>query len=82
MHNARLAIAAIGVACSFDVFHNKMLFGYRDDDTRHVVQSILGEVSDDGVLALRRLLSDRFGFDLTEDVRARWRQVAGAAALL
>ena len=66
MHNARLAITAIGVECSYDTFHNKMLFGYKDDTTRHVVQPILGEVSDNGILGLRRLLSDRFGFDLTD----------------
>ncbi len=66
MHNARLAITAIGVECSYDTFHSKMLFGYKDDTTRHVVQFILGEVSDDGILGLRRLLSDRFGFDLTD----------------
>ena len=66
MHNARLAITAIGVECSYDTFHNKMLFGYKDDTARHVVQPILGEVSDDGILGLRQLLSDRFGFDLTD----------------
>jgi predicted P-loop ATPase len=63
MHNARLAIAALGVVCSRDTFHNKVLFGYRDDEVRHELQSILGEVSDEGIIALRQLLSDRIGFD-------------------
>ena len=66
MHNARLAINAIGVECSYDTFHDKMLFGYKDDATRHTVEQFLGEVSDHGVMSLRQLLSDRFGFDLTE----------------
>jgi predicted P-loop ATPase len=66
LHNARAAITAIGVACSYDTFHDKMLFGYKDDTTRHVVEQFLGEVSDNGILSLRRLLSDCFGFDLTE----------------
>lgn len=66
MHNARLAISAVGVACSCDTFHNEMLFGYKNDATRHVVQHFLGEVSDDGLLALRLLLSDRFGVDFTD----------------
>ena len=66
MHNARLAITAMGVECSYDTFHNKMLFGYKDDTVRHVLEPILGEVSDNGIIGLRRLLSDRFGFDLTE----------------
>jgi predicted P-loop ATPase len=66
MHNARLAITAMGVECSFDTFHGKMLFGYENDAVRHVLEPILGEVSDNGIASLRRLLSDRFGFDLTE----------------
>ena len=66
MHNARVAIMAVEVECSYDTFHNRMLFGYADDATRHFVEPILGEVSDNGILCLRRLLSDYFGFDLTE----------------
>ena len=31
MHNARLAITALGIECSFDTFHNKLLFGFKDD---------------------------------------------------
>ena len=31
MHNARLAITAIGVECSYDTFHDKLLFGHKDD---------------------------------------------------
>lgn len=66
MHNARLAITALGIHCSRDVFHNKTLFGYRDDKVKHELQSILGEVSDDGIIALRQLMSVRFGFDLED----------------
>jgi predicted P-loop ATPase len=66
MHNARLAVIALGIVCSKDLFHNRLLFGYADDKARHVMTDILGgEVNDDGILALRQLLSDRFGFDLT-----------------
>jgi predicted P-loop ATPase len=65
MHNARLAIKAMGVVCRKDVFHNRLLFGYANDKSRHVITDVIGsEVNDDGILALRRLLSDRFGFDL------------------
>jgi predicted P-loop ATPase len=66
MHNARLAINALGIKCSRDTFHNKTLFGFRDDTVKHELQSILGEVSDDGVIALRQLMSDKFGFDLED----------------
>jgi predicted P-loop ATPase len=66
MHNARLAITALGVDCSYDTFHNKILFGYADDKTRHTVETILGEVTDNGIIALRQLMSDKFGFDLED----------------
>jgi predicted P-loop ATPase len=66
MHNARLAITALGIDCSMDTFHNKTLFGYHDDIVTHELSSILGEVSDNGIIALRQLMSDRFGFDLTD----------------
>jgi predicted P-loop ATPase len=66
MHNARLAITALAIECSFDTFHNKLLFGYMGDKTRHTVESILGEVTDNGIIALRQLMSDSFGFDLTD----------------
>ena len=66
MHNARLAITALAIECTYDTFHNKLLFGYRDDKTRHAVETIIGEVTDNGIIALRQLMSDSFGFDLTD----------------
>jgi predicted P-loop ATPase len=66
MHNARLAIAALGVECRYDTFHNKLLFGFKDDSTRHAIEHIVGEVTDNGIIALRQLMSDSFGFDLTD----------------
>lgn len=64
MHNARLAIAALGIECSYDTFHNKLLFGYQGDSARHEMQFIVGEVTDNGIIRLRQIMSDRFGFDL------------------
>jgi predicted P-loop ATPase len=64
MHNARLAIVALGIACKYDTFHNKLLFGYKDDTIRHVLDQIVGEVSDHAIIALRQRMSDTFGFDL------------------
>ncbi|QIG93487.1 virulence-associated E family protein [Bradyrhizobium sp. 6(2017)] len=66
MHNARLAVCALGIECKYDTFHGKMLFGYQGDTTQHALEKLLGEVSDNGIIALRQLMSDRFGFDLTE----------------
>lgn len=66
MHNARLAIGALGITCSRDTFHGKTLFGYRDERFKHELQSIVGEVSDSGIIALRQLMSDRFGFEFKE----------------
>jgi hypothetical protein len=66
MHNARLAISALGVECSRDTFHNRILFGYRDDTVKHALQSIAGEVTDDGIIRLRQIISDRFGVDFED----------------
>jgi len=67
MHNARLAIVALGIECSYDTFHNKMLLGFKDDNARHTLEHIVGaEVSDNSIIALRQRMSDTFGFDLTE----------------
>jgi hypothetical protein len=63
LHNARLAIKALGITCSHDTFHNSILFGYRDDKVRHELACIVGEVSDNGIIALRQLMSDKLGFD-------------------
>jgi hypothetical protein len=43
MHNARVAITALGIECSHDIFHNKMLFGFRGDAVRY---NLGGEMSD------------------------------------
>jgi predicted P-loop ATPase len=66
MHNARLGINALGIKCSRDTFHNKTLFGFGDDAIKHELQSLLGEVTDDGIIALRQKMSDKFGFDLED----------------
>jgi predicted P-loop ATPase len=66
MHNARLAITALGIECSYDTFHNKLLFGFKDNSMRHVLEQFFGEVSDNGIIALRQLLSDHFGLDFTD----------------
>jgi predicted P-loop ATPase len=66
MHNARLAIVRLGIECSYDTFHNKMLFGYKDDSVQHAVEHVVGEVTDNGTIALRQLMSDTFGLDFTE----------------
>jgi predicted P-loop ATPase len=67
VENARRAIVALGVECRLDTFHNEMQFGFRDDGFQHSLEhNIGGEIDDNGVAALRHLLSDTFGFDLTE----------------
>jgi predicted P-loop ATPase len=63
MHNARLAISALGIECSHDIFHNKMLFGFRDDAVRY---DLGDEMSDNAVIRLRQIISDKFDFDPKE----------------
>ena len=66
MHNACLAIKALQIECSYDTFHEKLLFGFRDDATRHELSSLVGEVTDHAIVRLRQIASDRFGIDMTE----------------
>jgi predicted P-loop ATPase len=63
MHNARVAITALGIECSHDIFHNKMLFGFRDDAVQY---DLGGEMSDNAIIQLRQIISVRFGFDPKE----------------
>lgn len=69
MHNARLCIDALGIKCRHDTFHNKLLVGF-DGDVMHEVQLLVGEVTDNTILALRTIISKRYGFD-PEDKHTR-----------
>jgi hypothetical protein len=66
MHNARLAITALGIECRQDTFHNRTLVGYSGDAIQHELQSVVGEVTDDAILRLRQILSDHYGVDFCE----------------
>ena len=59
--NARAAITALGVACSFDVFHDRMLVA------GHPINEWSGELSDAVNVILRQLIIDQFGFDPGKD---------------
>jgi predicted P-loop ATPase len=67
MHNARLAITSLGIVCSQDLFHNRTLVGYAGEEMKHALSSVIGEVNDAAIIALRQLMSDRFGFDLKNE---------------
>jgi predicted P-loop ATPase len=62
LYNARRAIVALNVECSFDTFHTKMQFGFKDDEVRHLLAD--DEITDNGILRLRQMISERFGFDM------------------
>jgi predicted P-loop ATPase len=68
MYNARLAIEALNIECSYDTFHNKLLIGFKRDDVRHEVEvkSLVGDVTDDALIMLRQIISDKFGVDLED----------------
>jgi predicted P-loop ATPase len=63
LFNTRLAIDAMAITCSHDTFHNKVLFGFRGDLNLHKIDYLVGDVTDNGILALRQRISERFGFD-------------------
>jgi Virulence-associated protein E len=59
--NARAAITALGVACSYDEFHDRMIVGGQ------IMQEWAGELSDAVTVVLRQLFIDTFGFDAGKD---------------
>lgn len=66
-HNAKLAIVAIDLTCSADVFHNKMFAGRSSAASpREPLLKFIGEITDTSISLLRGYLSDQYGFDLTE----------------
>jgi Virulence-associated protein E-like domain len=61
--NARLAVGAIGVECRYDLFHHKVIIGFAGDDVKHEIKQFVGEFTDNAIMALRQLISKKFGFD-------------------
>jgi len=61
-YNARVAIEALGIECRYDMFHDRMLIGFRGD-VAFEVKTLIGEVSDNTLVRLRELISRRFEFD-------------------
>ena len=59
--NARAAIVALGVVCSYDEFHDRMLVG------GHPIQQWAGELTDAVNVVLRQAIIDRFELDPGKD---------------
>jgi hypothetical protein len=59
--NARVAIQALGIMCSYDEFHDRMLVG------GHPIQQWAGELSDAVNVILRQMIVERFDFDPGKD---------------
>ena len=59
--NARAAITALGVVCSYDEFHDRMLVA------GHPINQWAGELSDAVNVVLRQLIIDKFDFDPGKD---------------
>ncbi len=55
--NARVAIESLGIECSYDAFHVRMLVG------GHKIAEHAGELSDHACLVLRKLIDTEYGFD-------------------
>jgi hypothetical protein len=58
--NARLAIEGLGVICSYDTFHDRMLI--EGNNETHAINQWHGEVTDAAIMALRQLIIDVYGF--------------------
>ena len=59
--NARAAIMALGIVCSYDEFHDRMLVA------GHEINQWAGELSDAVNVVLRQLIVDKFEFDPGKD---------------
>jgi hypothetical protein len=59
--NARAAIMALGIVCSYDEFHDRMLVG------GHPIQQWAGELTDAVNVVLRQAIIDRFELDPGKD---------------
>lgn len=55
--NAGIAIENLGICCRKDTFHEKMLVG------GHAIQAWSGDLSDDAVHMLRKVIKRSYGFD-------------------
>jgi hypothetical protein len=67
LHNARLAIEAIGAVCSEDVFHNEQYIGRNSAVSPNAPNMpFAGLVTDATIGGLRVCLSNTFGLDFTE----------------
>lgn len=67
LHNARVALDALGVKCRQDIFQSRLFIGY-DGNVSHELQQLVGEVSDDAIIALRRVCSDEFGANFSSEL--------------
>jgi predicted P-loop ATPase len=65
LHNARAAIARLGIECRYDRFHETVLVGYSGGEVWHDIRQLVGELSDIAEARLRQMVSARFGFDPT-----------------
>jgi len=67
LHNARVALNTLGIKCKYDVFQSRLFIGYEGDVT-HELQQLVGEASDEAIIALRRITSDKFGADFSSEL--------------
>jgi predicted P-loop ATPase len=66
LENTFRAIRSLGVAASYDLFHERMIISQRGGKVADVDRGLLGDVSDDNLLMLRQKVSRAFGFDPTD----------------
>ena len=55
--NAAVAVIHMGIACRKDLFHEKMMVG------GHLINQWAGDMSDDAIQMIRKLIRARYGFD-------------------
>jgi predicted P-loop ATPase len=64
MHNAALAITDLGIKARHDLFRDIVTIGFIGDEVQHDVAPLVGELSDNTMMALRGIISDSYGVDM------------------
>jgi hypothetical protein len=65
MANAIIGVEALGIRCSYDMFHDKMLLSY-DGSDEQVLSVPFGEYSDNTLMIIRDVIDRKWRFDPLE----------------
>jgi predicted P-loop ATPase len=66
MHNAAVVLVMLGLQCSYNRFHNKLLVAASADGKHHELQAVFGELSDHTIIRLRQIVGSAYRIDFCD----------------